>query len=138
MLDSPVNDFSRATLGAVSGTLGKLQYVAGLRQGNGDYFHWGMARTHGEDTANLAIGESHTTLFLTVLRTPIRVLWEEASELASQESTEVNDYVGKLQAHGEMLVPSHLDGGVRRHFNSVLLALCCLAGVRAPRTDRGA
>jgi hypothetical protein len=138
MLDSPVDDFCRTTLRAVSGTLGKLQYVAGLRQGNGEYFHWGLARTHGEAVASLAIGQSHTDLFLAMLRTPIGALWEEAEELSRAQSTDVRDYVGSLSARGEALVPAQLQGGVDLHFNSVLLALCSLAGAPAPTAGQAA
>jgi transglutaminase-like putative cysteine protease len=136
MLDSPVDDFCRSTLRAVSGTLGKLQYVAGLRQGNGGYSHWGLARTHGEAVASLAIGQSHTDLFLALLRTPIRTLWEEAEELSRAQKTDIRDYLGSLTERSEVLVPAQLQGGVHRHFNSVLLALCCLAGAPAPKADR--
>jgi len=133
MLNSPVDDFSTTTLSAVSGTLGKLLYVAGLRQGNGEYFHWGMTRTHGEATANLAISEAHSKLFTLLLRTPIRTIWEEASSLAEAQQTEVREYIERLMEKGELLVPDELRGGGRRHFNSVLLALCCLAGRPGPK-----
>jgi len=138
MFDSPADDFSKTTLGAVSGTLGKLLYVAGLRQGNGEYFHWGMVRTHGEASTNLAIGQNHTSLFLTILRTPVRSLWEEASELAQEQSTDVGEYIGRLAEKGDSLIPARLGGGTRRHFNSVLLALCSLAGVTAQKAGRAA
>lgn len=138
MLESPNEDFSKTTLGAISGTLGKLLYVSGLRQRNGEYFHWGMSRIYGEASANLAIGEAHTDLFLTMLRTPIQELWEEAGELAKEQSIEVNGYLGKLQEKGGALVPMELQGGVVHHFNSVLLALCSLAKARARKTDQAA
>jgi hypothetical protein len=136
MLDSPVDDFCRTTLRAVSGTLGKLQYLAGLRQGNGEYFHWGMARRHGEALASVAIRQAHTNVFLSMLRTPIGALWEEAEQLSRAQSTDVRDYVGRLSEGGEALVPAQLQGGNDRHFNSVLLALCCLAGAPAPKAGR--
>jgi hypothetical protein len=136
MLDSPVDDFCRTTLRAVSGTLGKLQYVAELRQGNGEYFHWGLARTHGEAVASLAIGQSHTNLFLAMLRTPLRTLWEEAEELSRAQSTDIREYLGRLSECGEALIPRELQGGVDRHFNSVLLALCSLAEEPAPKAGR--
>jgi hypothetical protein len=138
MLTSPIDDFSQHTLKAVSGTLGKLQYVVGLRQGNGEYFHWGMARSHGEASANLAIAQAHTNVFLTVLRTPIRALWEEARTLALDQRDELRDFIARLQQRSESLIPKELQGGTRRHFNSVLLALCSLAGVPAGKTGRGA
>jgi hypothetical protein len=138
MFDSPADDFSKKTLAAVAGALGKLQYVAGLRQGNGEYFHWGMARTHGEANASVAIGQAHTNLFLAILRTPIRTLWGEAAELAGEQGAEVRDYLARLTAKGDLLIPAQPQGGGQRHFNSVLLDLCSLAGAPAPKAGRAA
>lgn len=138
MFDSPADDFSKKTLAAVDGTLGKLQYVAGLRKINGEYFHWGMARVHGDSNTSVAIGQAHTNLFLTLLRTPLRALWEEAAELAREQGAEVPAYVSKLTEAGDLLIPSQLRGGGRRHFNSILLALCSLAGVQAPKAGQAA
>ncbi len=138
MLESPAEDFSKKTLGAVPGALGKLQYLAGLRQHNGEYFHWGMARIHGEANASVAIGQAHTNLFLTILRTPIRALWDDAAERAREQGSEIRDYVKTLTETGDGLMPVQLQGGGRRHFNSILLALCSLAGVPAPKAGRAA
>lgn len=138
MLNSPAEDFSKTTLASVSGTLGKLQYLAGLRQGNGNYFHWGMARRHGEANANLAIAQAHTDLFLATLQMPIRKLWEEAQSVAEDQSASIQEYMGRLIEKREALIPSALRGGARRHFNSVLLGLCCLAGVEAQKAGPAA
>ncbi|MGZ4814947.1 MAG: hypothetical protein ACXVZV_06045 [Terriglobales bacterium] len=138
MLISALDDFSQTTLDAISGNLGKLLYVSGLRQHNGEYFHWGMTRIHGEATASLAIGEAHSRLFLSLLRTPVRALWDEAGGLADEQETNVREYISRLMDRGDQLVPLELQGGGRRHFNSVLLALCCLAGVPARKIDPGA
>ncbi len=135
MLNSPAEDFSKTTLASVSGTLGKLQYLAGLRQNDGEYFHWGMARRHGEANARTAIAQAHTDLFLTALRTPVRNLWEEAKSAADDQSTDVREYVGGLMESQEALIPPELRGGTRRHFNSVLVGLCCLAGVETKKSD---
>jgi len=138
MLNSAADDFSHTTLAAVSGTLGKLQYLAGLRQVNGDYFHWGLARRHGEAGASVAIAQAHTDLFLHVLRTPLQVLWDEAQGLAQDQCTERTEYMSRLMEKGDLLVPAQLEGGARRHFNSVLLALCSLAGLQAQKADLAA
>ena len=138
MLTSPFDDFTQHTLSAVPGSLGKLQYVVGLRQGNGEYFHWGMARRYGEAGASLAIAQAHTELFLSILRTPLRDLWEEARTLSLDQQTELREFILRLRSRGESLVPSELEGGSRHHFNSVLLALCSLAGLSAGRTGRAA
>lgn len=133
MLNSPSDDFSKTTLASVFGTLGKLQYLAGLRQDNGEYFHWGMARQHGERNANLAIAQAHTDLFLETLRTPVRALWDEAQKVAEDQSTMIQEFVGSLLERRDSLIPAELRGGSQRHFNSVLLGLCSLAGVAAPK-----
>jgi hypothetical protein len=138
MLNSPTEDFSQTTLAAVAGILAKLQYLAGLRQSNGEYFHWGMARRHGEATTNLTIAQAHTDLFLVILRTPLNALWEEAQNTAQDQSTELREFVDGLLEKRDLLIPSHLQGGAERHFNSVLLGLCCLAGAKAPKADPGA
>ena len=138
MFMSPTDDFRNGTLGAVPGTLSKLHYVAGLRQLDGKYYHWGLARVHGEPTANLVIGQAHTEIFSTVLRTPIRSLWEEAGMVAGERDEAVSDYLRELARLGETLIPKELQGGVRRHFKSVLVALCSLAGVPALKTDPAA
>ncbi len=138
MFDSPSEDFAKKTLGALSGTLEKLHYVAGLKQGNGIYSHWGMTRVHGEVSANLAISQAHSVVFLSVLRTPVRVLWEEVDARARELNTGVGDYISGLMEMEDRLVPAKLQGGARRHFNSVLLALCSLAGVPERRVGRAA
>jgi hypothetical protein len=137
-LNSPHDDFEKNTLAAVPGTLGKLQYLAGLRQGNGDYFHWGMARSHGEAVSSLAMAHAHTDLFLSLLRMPISSLWNEAQVLAAQLSVDVHEFVNQLRDRGDMLVPREVRGGSPRHFNSVLLALCLLAGQSARKAGRNA
>ena len=130
MFMSPSDDFRNGTLSAVPGTLAKLEYLASLRQQDGDYFHWGLARIHGKETANEVIGAAHTDVFASVLRTPIRALWAEAASRAEEQNEAVGDYLREFAESGEALVPKELQGGVR-HFRSVLLALCSLAGVRA-------
>lgn len=136
MVNSPAEDFSKTTLAALPGTIEKLRYVAGLRQEGGKYYHWGMASRHGETNSNLAIAQAHTQLFLSMLRTPVRSLWEEARSLADDQSATCSDYISTLMANGDLLIPSELQGGARRHFNSVLVALCYLAGVKAPTTGQ--
>ena len=130
MFNSPADDFRNSTLGAVPGTLAKLQYVVSLRQQQGNYFHWGLARVHGESTANAVIGQAHSEILSSILRTPIRSLWEDARTTAEEQSEAVGDYLRELTELGETLVPKELQGGVKRHFMSVLLALCSLAGVQ--------
>src|SRR4051812_43293513 len=119
MMNSPFDDFSGTTLNAVPGTLGKLKYVAGLRQHGGNYFHWGMARRHGETPANMAIAEAHTTVFSSILKTPLQTLWEEARKLSGGQLADVLQFLQELQQQKEGLIPSDMRGGSQRHFSSV-------------------
>jgi len=127
MILSAAEDFSGKTLAAVPGTLGKLRYVAGLRQDSGVYSHWGMSRSHGDAAANQAIAGAHADIFVEILRTPLNELAGELERLAGEHETNSRELVAALLAEGELLVPQSLKGGSRRHFNSVLLALSALA-----------
>ena len=69
-LKSAFEDVIGTTLAAVTGTIGKLDYVSRLRRREG-YSHWGLARVHGEEPAQKALAESHRLLFLKLLRTPL-------------------------------------------------------------------
>jgi hypothetical protein len=136
MLKSPAEDFVTNTLGSISGVFGKLQYVAGLRQGPSDYFHWGMARAHGDGTASMTIARAHADIFGELLRSPVRSLWEEIRSADSDDG--VTGFVQALVEKKDALIPPDLSGGSKRHFNSVLLGLSGLAASLEPRTDRGA
>ena len=138
MLSSPFEDFSNTTLQAVSGTLGKLVYLAGLRQNDGKYSHWGLARRHGVDAASATIANAHANIFSQVLRTPLPSLWDEVSELASAQGSDTAGYMNEVCGSSQGLLPSDSRGGSRRHFNSVLLALSSLATSPEPVAGRGA
>jgi len=58
--------------------------------------------------------------------------------VAGERDEAVSDYLRELARLGETLIPKELQGGVRRHFKSVLVALCSLAGVPALKTDPAA
>ena len=45
-LKSIAEDLQQRTLRAVAGFLGKLAYLAGLREADGRYVHWGLGRVH--------------------------------------------------------------------------------------------
>jgi hypothetical protein len=139
MLTSPFSDFTDNTLNAVPGMLGKLEYVAGLRQQNGNYFHWGMARRHGERTANEAIAAAHGKIFRALLHIPLQTLWEEVCRLSGERGSSATEFMKELLGYKEGLLPLQLNGGSKRQFNSVLAALSSLAtSPKAERTRRGA
>lgn len=127
MMKSPSEDFLTNTLAAIPGTLGKLRYVAGLRQDNGEYFHWGMARIHGEANASTAIADAHSDLFIEILRTPMSTLLQEVETVSDREGANPTQVVRGLLDSTDRLVPSQKRGGSVRHFSSVLAGLVCLS-----------
>lgn len=134
-LKSAFEDVIGTTLAAVTGTIGKLDYVSRLRRREG-YSHWGLARVHGEEPAQKALAESHRLLFLKLLRTPLRDLREDVE--VSSEGLQVNpeEYAENLRRQSAELLPPDLGGGSARHFSSVLQALSSLTKSRRHATPR--
>ncbi len=124
---SPFDDFVLNSLAAIAGLLGKLEYVAGLRQGDGSYCHWGLARVHGENAAHQAAREAHRVLFFKVLTTPLPHLLDDAAHSQPDLSLGVNDYLEYLSQRLPMLTPAGAGEGPILHFNSVLHAVSALA-----------
>lgn len=124
-------DFEQNTLNSVPGTLGKLEYLAQLREENGRYFHWGLARLHGDEAAGATLEQVHLSQFLALLRAPLPQLWDEIQQAAETHQVEAREYVRALLQLGRALVPSVTGGGSYRHFSSVLQALSALAGPEA-------
>lgn len=129
---SPVDDFTNRTLAAISGSLGRLHYIAGLRDGGSAYRHWGLERVHGREEAEAAIGQAHAEVLLDVLRTPIRVLARELKETVRLQGEEAGRYLGDL--HEAKALPAGISEASARHFSSVLLALDALARRKAGST----
>lgn len=126
-LFSAFEDFVRRTLAEVAGVWAKLHYVAGLKR-EGRYSHWGIARLHGERATQQALSEAHRSLFLQVLRTPLRELLEDAARSAADGGGSEAGYLEELSRRP--LLPDKLDGGSARHFNSILKALWGLVKAR--------
>ena len=122
VLLSAFEDFVVRTLGIFSGPLSQLTYLGSLRC-NGQYQHWGLARTHGDAAAGAAISEAHTQVWLEVLRTPLCKLVGELNA-ASNEITQAQAAGWRNQVPA--LTPVNLAGGSRRHFHSILLAISLL------------
>ena len=129
-LKSALEDLLATTLAAVSGVVGKLNYLSSLRSSpEGTYSHWGLSRVHGEGAAQRALAEAHSLLFLKVLRTSLRTLRGDV-ELSSGGQMPAGQYVENLRSHLPSLLPQDLGGGSARHFSSVLHALSSLANSR--------
>lgn len=118
------DDFLERTLVKIPGVLGKLDYLAELRE-NGKYVHWGLARIYGEEVLQRTLAEVHRGLFLQVLRTPLRQLLEEVRRSAAQPN-EVKRYLETLVRDVRSLAPPNLGGGSEAHFHSVIRALLSL------------
>ena len=125
-LKSAKEDLQARTLQAVSGLLGKLEYVASLRQSDGSYSHWGLSRVHGEAAAQKALTETHQGLVSAILRTPLRKLMEDVRESCAGKRFADKDFIENLENRQEILVPLQPGAGLRRHLSSVLQALAAL------------
>lgn len=125
---SPFDDFVLNSLAGIAGLLGKLDYVAGLRQGDGPYSHWGLARVHGEIAAHQAAWEAHRLLFSRVLSTPLGLLMDDAAQ--SQPHQGLEEYLEYLSQRRPVLAPQGAGVGPLLHFNSVLRAISALARAR--------
>jgi hypothetical protein len=129
-LTSPLDDFVRNTLAAIPGILGKLDYVAGLRENCGGYLHWGLARVYGEESAQQAAVEAHRQVFSEILRTPINALLEDAFKCASGRESEAATSLETLFRRAPALMPPGVPSAPALHFSSVLHALSALARTR--------
>jgi hypothetical protein len=130
-LMSAFDDLVGTTLAAVSGILGKLEYISRLREaGREPYSHWGLSRVYGEAAAQEALAEAHRLLFLRVLHTPLRELRNDMVVSSEASRMKPGDYLENLRRRSSVLLPPDLGGGSARHFSSVLHALSSLASNR--------
>jgi len=126
-LKSAFEDLLATTLAGVAGLVGKIEYIAGLREPTKkEYVHWGLTRVHGEEGAQQALGEAHRRLFLKILQTPLRELREDVAVSSVAAGRPAGEYVESLRARLEELLPEDLGGGSAGHFSSVLRALLAL------------
>ena len=137
-LTSAFDDFLHTTLSACPGLLTKLEYLAGLRQVDGGYGHWGLSRVHGEAAAQRALADSHAVLMSEILRTPLRSLMEDVQVSALARDEGAGAYLEELSSRSSQLLPEEVGGGSSRHFSSVLHALSALARSQPSATHPGA
>jgi hypothetical protein len=136
-LRSALEDLLTTTLAAVSGIVGKLEYLSSLRDHRqGRYSHWGLSRVYGDSAAQQALAETHSLLFLRVLRTSLRTLRGDVAESSEALHMPPEEYVENLRNHLPALLPQDLGGGSVRHFSSVLHALSSLAKSRRDANPR--
>ena len=129
-LHSALEDLKGTTLRRVTGLLGRLEYLAGLRGADGKYSHWGLSRVHGEAAAQEALAEAHRSTAEEVLRTPLRRMVRDVENSSEAQNAAPEQYAKALQERGEELLPSRPGAGSPRHLNSVLRALSHLVKPR--------
>jgi hypothetical protein len=132
-LTSAKNDFVR-TLNAVPGLLGKLCYVASLRNEEGSYQHWGLVRTHGPEQAEDSMTTAHQIIFREALRSPLNRLCSEI------ENAEVGDarreLLRELQTASATAVPASAGKASRLHFSALVAAVSALVESQRQSTHR--
>src|SRR6266446_8864209 len=104
-LKSALDDVLKTTLAAVSGIIGKLEYIAGLRDGNKKYTHWGLQRLHGEEATQQALAEAHRLLFLNILRAPLRMLKDDLKQSSEAGQATPHEYAESLRMRQQNMLP---------------------------------
>ncbi|HLV89173.1 MAG TPA: hypothetical protein VKV39_19475 [Candidatus Sulfotelmatobacter sp.] len=134
-LKSALDDLRQTTLAAVSGLLGKLIYLASLRQPAGRYEHWGMKTVHGAESADRALRAAHAEVLAGVLRTPVARLVDDLEESRRGSGVAAPAYIEEMQNRFERLLPGdRTDSPAAVHLSSVLAALSQLERNRSRAT----
>jgi len=133
-LKSALEDFETNTLRAVSGLLGRLSYVGRLRDSQGNYGHWGLAKVYGESAAQHALQTSHRGLLSEVLRKPLAALLDDVSASSSSEQLTEREFLASLAQSP----PKPLSAAARTHLASVVAALLALVESRSSANLPGA
>lgn len=129
-LNSALEDLRGVTLQAIVGILRRLEYLAGLGDGERKHGHWGLKRIYGERNANKALTEAHHSVFSQILATPISKLATEVDRSNRQEGIATQPYLERLWKRSVELLPPNPGAGSARHFNSVLHALWALGKIQ--------
>jgi hypothetical protein len=137
-LRSALDDFETTSLGAIPGVLGKLRYLARLHTGDGNYSHWGLGRVHGEVAARRAIRASHAAVLTRVLRTPLRLLFEELSPSAESAGMTQQEFLLALETMQGEVPSERAMEATNRHLKAVLHALSALLQSQARAHPPGA
>lgn len=125
-LKSALEDFEANTLRVVPGLLGRLSYVGRLRDEEGQYGHWGLAKVYGDDAAQHAIGTSHRVLLSEILKKPLAVLLKDVPACCMKEHLTEKEFLATLAQSP----PKPLSPAARAHLRSVLSALSALVESR--------
>jgi hypothetical protein len=125
-LTSALEDLRSTTLKTIVGGLRRLEYLSGLRDGAGNYTHWGLARVHGELAASKALAEEHRAVTSNLLAMPMAYLLEDLEESSQQAGVPAITYLQRLHAQGQSLLPADPCAGYAPHLSSTLHVLSCL------------
>jgi hypothetical protein len=125
-LFSALEDLQATTLKAIAGSLRRLEYLARLRDEDGTYKHWGLARVYGESRARRALADAHRAQLSSILSTPIRSLEKDVRESSEEAGLAPKTYLEGLSSSTAQLLPPHPGAGSGRHLSSVLHALASL------------
>lgn len=121
-LKSALEDFEANTLGVVPGLLGRLSYVGSLRNDEGQYGHWGLAKVYGDEAAQRAMGASHRVLLSEILKTPLAALLKDVPASCAKDHLPEKELLARLAESP----PKPLSPAARAHLRSVLSALLAL------------
>jgi|SRR5262249_55063646 len=134
---SPFEDFMKRTMSILQGVWSKLNYMRELRSPEGKYEHWGLAATHGEQAANKMLADVHSELYLQVLRTPVRELFEQLELSAEDAECSPTQLAEQLHKNRKRITPEDLRGGAPEHLRSVLLIHELLSKYGKQKSDEG-
>lgn len=134
---TPTEDIWKNTLSALAGGLERLLYLAGLRQTDGRYRHWGLARKYGEDISGQALGQAHKESVQQVLRQPLSASWSEAQRAALARSMDPETFAEENLVLEKLALPE-ISRTSSRHFAYWLRALSALGSSRPGKTPEGA
>jgi hypothetical protein len=105
-------DFKQRSLGALPTLLEKLAYICSLQTVEGEYRHWGLARTHGDRPAQRAILSAHVETASELVQSPIREIYQEYQEaLKRSEGPQVfqaESLILKAPVNDDGLLSAHL------------------------------
>jgi len=118
---SAFEDFVKRTLSVLNGVWSKLNYIRELRDADGRYRHWGLARTYGEEATDKVIADVHSELYSQILQTPLPELFEQLEMSAEDADCSAHQLAQQLLNQKERITPSDMRGGAPEHMRSVLL-----------------
>ncbi len=107
---NPEDDFVKRSIQSLKTGFVRLSFLGGLRGSSGAYHHWGLERTFGKEAAESAMGQVHTNVWLTLMKSRIQDLEKDSLES-----------LGEIGKNNELpsdpsFVPTNTEGGTRRHY----------------------